>query len=79
MNEFVYYSELYDIYGFLLTEKQREIFSLYFEENLTLSEIAEYKKVSKSYVGKIINNAKKKLDYYEENLKHYALLQKVEK
>lgn len=79
MKEFVYYSSLYDIYSFLLTEKQREIFSLYFEENLSLSEIAEYKKVSKSYVGKIINNAKKKLDYYEDNLKHYELLQKLEK
>jgi predicted DNA-binding protein YlxM (UPF0122 family) len=79
MNEFVYYSELYNIYAFLLTEKQQEIFSLYYEENLSLSEIAEYKKVSKSYIGKIITVIKKKLDYYESNLHHYELLQKVDK
>ena len=77
MKEFVYYSELYDIYSFLFTDKQKEIFSLYFEENLSLSEIAEYKKVSKSYVGKIITNAKQKLDYYEKNLQHLKLLEKL--
>ena len=76
MSDFIYYAELYNIYGFLLTEKQKEIFSLYYEENLSLSEIANYKKVSKSYIGKIITDVKKKLDYYEANLKHYELLQK---
>ena len=79
MNEFVYYGELFNIYAFLLTKKQQEIFSLYYEENLSMSEIAEYKKVSKSYIGKIISDTKKKLDYYEDNLKHYELLQKVKK
>lgn len=77
MNEVVYYNELFDIYGFLLTDKQKEIFSLYYEENLSLSEIAEYKKVSKSYIGKIINDTKKKLEFYEKNIKHYELLQKI--
>lgn len=75
MKDFVYYGELYNIYRFLLTQKQQEIFSLYYEENLSLSEIAEYKKVSKSYVGKLISDTKKKLAYYEENLHHYDLLQ----
>lgn len=79
MKEFVYYSELFNIYSFLLTDKQKDIFSLYYEENLSLSEIAEYKKVSKSYVGKIIENVKSKLDFYESNLKHYELLQKIKK
>lgn len=76
MNDFIYYGKLFDIYAFLLTEKQKEIFSLYYEDNLSLSEIAEYKQVSKSYVGKIINIVKQKLDFYESNLKHYELLQK---
>ncbi|NMA51082.1 MAG: DNA-binding protein [Mollicutes bacterium] len=77
MEEFVYYGELFNIYAFLLTEKQKEIFSLYYEENLSLSEIAEYMKVSKSYIGKIVTNVKERLDYYENNLKHYELLQKI--
>ncbi len=76
MEKFVYYSELYNIYSFLLTEKQREISDLYFNENLSLSEIADIKKVSKSYVGKIVNNTTKKLDFYEEHLHHLELIQK---
>lgn len=79
MKNFVYYGELYSIYGFLLTDKQQEIFSLYYDENLSLSEIAEYKNVSKSYVGKLVSDVEKKLDYYEENLKHYELLKKLDK
>ena len=77
MKEFIYYGELFNIYSFLLTDKQKEIFSLYFEENLSLSEISDLKKVSKSYIGKLINDIKKKLDYYESNLKHFELLQKI--
>ena len=33
-------SLLYDFYGALLTDKQREVMALYHEENLSLSEIA---------------------------------------
>ncbi len=76
MEKFVYYTELYNIYAFLLTDKQREISDLYFNENLSLSEIAENKKVSKSYVGKIVNNTTKKLDFYEDHLHHLELLQR---
>jgi len=79
MQDFVYYGQLFEIYGFLLTDKQQEIFNLYYNENLSLSEIAEYKKVSKSYVGKIISNSEEKLKYFEKNIKHYELLQKIEK
>ena len=44
---------------------------LYFNENLSLSEISNLKNVSKSYVGKIINESEKKLDYYENNIGYY--------
>ena len=79
MEKFVYYSEAFNIYKFLLTEKQKDLFSLYYEENLSLSEIAELKKVSKSYVGKIISNVEKKLDYYESNLGHLKLIKELKK
>lgn len=79
MDKFVYYGELFSIYSFLLTKKKQDIVKLYYEENLSLSEIAEIKKVSKSYVGKIITDTKKRLDFYEKNLKHYELLQKLKK
>lgn len=76
MEEFVYLSELYNIYAFLLTDNQKDIADMYFNENLSLSEIAENKNVSKSYVGKIISNTTKKLKFYEDNLHHFDLLQK---
>lgn len=79
MDKFVYYGELFSIYSFLLTKKKQDIVKLYYEENLSLSEIAEIKKVSKSYVGKIITDTKKRLDFYEKNLKHYELMQKLKK
>ena len=34
-------SLLYDFYGALLTEKQRQVMALYHEENLSLSEIGQ--------------------------------------
>ena len=76
MENFIYYSELYNIYKCLFTEKQRNILELYYNENLSLSEISELKKVSKSYVGKVIKDGQMKLDYYEENIGYYKLLKK---
>ena len=62
MENNLYYSELFDLYGSLLTDKQQEYFKDYYFENLLLEEIA---------VRKQIKEAKKKLDYYEEKLKIY--------
>ena len=36
MEKFVYYNLLFDLYGSLLTDKERNYFALYYEENLTL-------------------------------------------
>ena len=69
MEKFVYYNYLLDIYGFLLTEKNAKIFALYYEDNLTMQEIADMMNVSKSFVGTSIKNTEKKLNYWEDNLK----------
>lgn len=69
---------LYDIYGKLLTEKQRSIFEEYYLFNLSLREIAENKKISYQAVRDSIKNTEQSLKHFEENIKMYALLEKVE-
>ena len=71
MEEFVYYNNLFDIYGKLLTEKEQESFKDYYQEDLSLAEIAEIKSISRSAVQKTIKTVLEKLDYYEEKLKIY--------
>lgn len=71
MEEFVYYGELFNIYGSLLNESNKKYYKFYYEENFTLQEIADLEKVSKSYVGNIINKTSKKLEEYESKLHIY--------
>lgn len=78
MKEFVYYGELFNIYKDLLNDANKKYYSLYYEENLTLQEIADLENVSKSYVGNIINKTSKRLDNFENILglyKKYSLLE----
>ena len=71
MKEFLYNGELFDIYGALLNESNKKFYKLYYEENLTLQEIADLENVSKSYVGNIIKKTSEKLKEYESVLHVY--------
>jgi predicted DNA-binding protein YlxM (UPF0122 family) len=59
---------LFDFYGQLLTAKQQEIIGLYYEQNLSLGEIAEELRVSRQAVHDIIRRGEKVLEGYEEKL-----------
>ena len=48
---------LFDFYGELLTEKQREYFDLHYNEDLSLAEIAEQCGISRQGVWDIIRRA----------------------
>ena len=48
---------LYDFYGELLTERQREFFDLYYNEDLSLTEIAENSGISRQGVRDVIVRA----------------------
>ncbi len=76
MDNRIYYINLYDYYGELLTEKQKGYFENYYFDNLTLLEISENEHISRNAVHKQIKEALKKLDYYEEKL---GLLSKANK
>ena len=69
MEKFIYYNELYLIYKDLLNESEKEIFDMYYGDNLTMQEIADNKSISKARIGVIIKNVEKKLDTFERVLK----------
>lgn len=66
MDEFIYFNELYDIYGELLTETQRRYFEDYYFNNLSFSEMAENYNVSRNAVFKQIHIVMDKLKGYED-------------
>ena len=59
---------LYDFYGNLLTKRQGQVMNLYYEENLSLSEIADEFGISRQAVHDALKNAEKALRGYEEKL-----------
>jgi predicted DNA-binding protein YlxM (UPF0122 family) len=69
---------LYDYYEVLLTESQKEYFEDYYFNNLSLSEIAENKNVSRNAVHNQIKNTVDKINNYEDKLKIYEKNKKVE-
>ena len=76
---------LMDCYRDLLTDKQKQYLSLYYEEDLSLSEIAEDLSVSKNAVFDNIQRSVMSLEKYESKLhilenhrKRLALINKIE-
>lgn len=77
MKERNYIISLYEIYCNLLTLNQRKYFEDYYFEDLSLSEIGENNKVSRSYVSKTVNTVAEKLKFFESNLKIYDTREKI--
>lgn len=71
MKEQEYIVILYDYYGELFNDKQREYFEDYYFDNLSLSEIADNSGVSRNAIHKGIKNVVNKLYEYEDKLKLY--------
>ena len=68
MENFVKQSYLYDFYGDLLTEHQKEIYEAYVLENYSLAEIAQEWDISRQGVHDIIKRCNAALEEYEAKL-----------
>ena len=68
MEKNVKVSILCQLYGKLLTEKHYEILNDYYNNDLSLSEIAENNNITRQAVRDIIKKGEKKLFEYEEKL-----------
>ncbi len=68
MNGILEQALLYDFYGELLTDHQKEIYEQFVLEDLSLSEIAESAGISRQGVHDLIKRCNKILEGYEEKL-----------
>ena len=62
------FMRLWDIYNGILTPTQREFTDLYFNFDLTVSEIAAEKGVTRQAVSECLQNCKKQLEELENKL-----------
>ena len=70
---------LFDVYGELLTEKQQSIFDKYYNEDLSLSEIAEEMGVTSQGIHDSIRKCRKLLVTYEEKIGYISKLTDINK
>lgn len=75
MEKIVEVGQLFDIYGVLLNDKQRDVINCYYNEDLSLNEIAENSNRSKQAISDMIQRSVDKLFEFENEL---SLLSKRE-
>lgn len=65
----VSFLRLWDLYNGLLTPTQQDITNLYFNLDLTLSEIAEQRAITRQGVSECLKTSKKQLEEFEKKLR----------
>lgn len=76
--EFItYINDLYDLYSNLLTKKQKRIFELYYQYNLSLKEISIELKISRNAALDSLEASKKHLEEYESKLNLLKRINKI--
>jgi len=68
LNKNLAMSDLLDLYGELLTDKQRDMLELYYNDDLSLAEIAEHYEISRQGVHDSIKRGEEALEEYERVL-----------
>lgn len=77
MDELEYRVLLFDFYGEMLTTGQRETYEEHVMEDLTVSEIAQNRGVSRQAVSDLIKRTEKILEGYENKLGLVARFQRI--
>ena len=70
---------LLDYYGGMLTDKQREVVDLYYNEDLSLAEIAEHAGITRQGVRDSIKRGEEQILEMEEKLGLVARIRSLEK
>ncbi len=70
-------NELFDIYGELLTKRQQEILSLYYQEDLSYSEISEELCISRAAVQDAVQKSIKQLEKYESVIQYIRKKERI--
>ena len=68
LEEINYINNLLDIYGSLLSKKQKDYLVMSYRDNLSISEISEIEKVSRAAVLDAIIKGKENLKEYEDKM-----------
>lgn len=74
----VYLTRLYDLYGRILTEKQQLLFRLYYYDDYSLAEIADQEKMSRQGVHDHLRRSEERLKLLEAELGFKIRLEKIE-
>lgn len=68
-----------DFYSELLTQQQEEIIKMYYNEDLSITEISNIFNISRQAVLDSIKKSEEKLIYFENKLKIYEKTTKIKK
>ena len=68
---------LFDIYGDLLTKRQKEICSLYFEEDFSYTEISEALEISRATVQDSLKKSMQQLHKYEDIIQYVSKRKRI--
>lgn len=77
MEKLFYLNNLFDLYGELLTEKQKSYFIDYYFNNLSYGEIANKYQISRNAIYRQLKLIEERLVFYEEKLNLYSKKKKI--
>ena len=77
--ELLKFVSLYDFYSPMLSERQRDVLDLYYNDDLSLSEIASELGITRQGVRDAIKTGEAKLNEFEDNLHAVEIINDLKK